>query len=36
MMTRPRLYAEGGKRPELMDRKSIEKAATGTMHFHPQ
>ena len=30
-----KLYAEGGKRPELMDRKSVEKVATGTTHFTP-
>jgi penicillin amidase len=31
-----RLYAEGGKRPELMDRKSIEKASTGKTKFTPK
>jgi len=30
-----KLYAEGGKRPELMDRKSIEKVSIGKTHFKP-
>ncbi len=31
-----RLYAEGGKRPELMDRTSIEKVSTGKTKFTPK
>ena len=31
-----KLFAEGGKRPELMDRQSIEKASTGKTHFRPE
>ncbi len=30
-----KLFAEGGKRPELMDRKLVDKASIGKMHLKP-